>query len=132
MEPGSGVRRTEGDAQKWREGGRERELHTEGSFILSRIFLPLLCVLFVFPSQKLLPFLPIHLSVLPVVIWFLWNGGAPPSAATITTAGRDSWQPGPAGFWEGKNAGRAFNESEASSPREKCMQMICTLQKDPG
>lgn len=35
MEPGSGVRRTEGDAQKWREGGRERALHTEGSFILS-------------------------------------------------------------------------------------------------
>lgn len=47
MEPGSGVRKTERDAQKWREGARE--LHTEDSFILSRIFLPLLCVLFCFP-----------------------------------------------------------------------------------
>lgn len=32
----------------------------------------------------------------------------------------------------GKNAGQGFNESEASSPGEKCMQMICTHQKDPG
>lgn len=31
-----------------------------------------------------------------------------------------------------ENTGRGFNESEASSPREKCMQMICTRLKEPG
>lgn len=129
------VQESEGRREMHRSGGREgeRESCTQRAHLSSLgFFFPSFAFSFVFPSLKLLPFLPIHLSVLPVVIWFLWNGGAPPSAATITTAGRDSWQPGPAGFWEGKNAGRAFNESEASSPREKCMQMICTLQKDPG
>lgn len=43
---GARFRKTARDAHKWREGARE--LHTEESFILSQIFLPLLCVLFCF------------------------------------------------------------------------------------
>lgn len=50
MEPASAVRKTERDAHKWREGAREP--HTEDSFILSQIFLPLLCVLFCFPCTE--------------------------------------------------------------------------------
>lgn len=31
-----------------------------------------------------------------------------------------------------ESAGRGFNESEASSPGEKCMQMRCKQQREPG
>lgn len=125
MEPGSGVRKTERDAQKRREGVREP--HTEDSFILSQIFLLLLCILFCFPCTETIGLSSNTPLCLPRchLLSLEWRH------ATITVAGMDSWQPGPAGFWGG-DAGRGFNESEASSPREKCMQMICTEPKEPG
>lgn len=93
------VEESERQREMHRSGGRERESRTQRAHLSSlRFFFPSFALSFVFPAQKLLAFLPIHLSALPVVIWFLWNGGAPPSAATIPTAGTDSWQPGPAGF----------------------------------
>lgn len=130
MEPGPGVRRTERDAQKWREG--EREPHTEDSFILSQIFLRLLCLRFCFPFAETIA-LSSDTSLCPPCRHLAsseWRRAAISGHHRhcrygFMTAGT-SRIPG------GKNAGQGFNESEASSPGEKCMQMICTHQKDPG
>lgn len=140
------------------ERGRESSTTHRGLIYplsLSRMhfffFFPSFAFSFVFAAQKLLPFLPLHLLSFSLV--FPPPPSLPPSPplplsshpssgcfffgqqrAIISGHRRHRY-----GFMAAKDqqdsgrefVRRGFNESEASSAGEKCMQMRCTHQKGP-
>lgn len=139
MEPGSGVSERGRESCTEREGERESctqrthlsslsltlSLSLDCSFVLSLLCF-LLCFCFdctetVAPPHPSLPHPPTspssgcfrscHHQRTPPQVWIHGNEGPRHS-------GKESVR-------------RGFNESEASSPGEKCMQIICTHQKGP-
>lgn len=157
MEPGSGVRKSERHAGSGGERGRESSTTHRGLIYplsLSRLhfffFFPSFAFSFVFAAQKLLPFLPLHLLSFSLVF--------PPPPSLPHPPLPLSSHPSSGCFFFGQQRAiisghrhhrygfmaakdqqdsgrefvrRGFNESEASSAGEKCMQMRCTHQKGP-
>ena len=155
----SPVQESERERETCREWGRERarELHRTQRTHLSSLslstelfFLPLLCFLFCFRCTETValssftsplflsclssPCLPPSLCLLtpPLVAFFFFFFGQ--QRAIISGHRRHRY-----GFMAAKDqqdsgrefVRRGFNESEASSAGEKCMQMRCTHQKGP-
>lgn len=110
------------------EGGSERAAHRGLIYPLSDFSSPPLRSLLFSLHRNYWPFFQyISLSSLSSSGFFgmaAHHCQRPPSPRQVWIHGsRDSGR---------ENTGRGFNESKASSPREKCMQMICTQQKEPG
>lgn len=129
-----------------RERGRESSTAHRGliyplSLLTAVFFLPLLCFLFCFHCTETVALSsytsPLFLSVFPPPIFSpspgcFWTTAChhqrpPPPPPQVRIHGSEDQQDSGREF-----ARRGFNESEASSAAEKCMQMICTHQKDPG
>lgn len=110
------------------EGGSERAAHRGLIYPLSDFSSPPLRSLLFSLHRNYWPFFQyIFLSSLSSSGFFgmaAHHRQRPPSPRQVWIHGsRDSGR---------ENTGRGFNESKASSPGEKCMQMICTQQKEPG
>lgn len=126
---------------------RKRELHRTQRTHLSSLSLSLDCSFFFFLSFCFLFCFhctetvalssytsPLFLSVFPPPIF------SPSSGCFWTTACHHQRPPPQVRIQGGEDqqdsgrefVRRGFNEIEASSAGEKCMQMICTHQKDPG
>lgn len=127
---------TEGPREKEREGSATHRGLIYPLSLSTAVFPPLLCFLFCFhcPETDALSRHLFSSSLLPShrfpLVWLLSGQ----QHAIIGShhrryramAARTSRTLG------GNFMRRGFNESEASSAGEKCMQMICTRQKDPG
>ncbi len=131
-----------GQRERQRELHRTQRTHLSSLSLDCSFFLLLLCFLFCFHSTETVALSsytsPLFLSVFPPPIF------SPSSGCFWTTACHHQRPPPPPppqvrihGSEDQQDSGRefvrrGFNESEASSAGDKCMQMICTHQKDPG
>lgn len=130
--------RSQPERERVMHRGREREqesctqrTHLSSlSFSLCRLqfcsFPPLLSLLFLFWLHKTVTPLPLCLSLSPSsgCFWSCHHRRTPPQVWIHGNEGpRHSGK---------ESVRRRFNESEAEPPGEKCMQIICTHQKDPG